>query len=390
MGTRAKKPAGFSIWEGWGDALDLEPKSYPGQAARYMYEEVIDGVRLMVKFKWLAQEPNKVENILKRAERARRYGCKVHLVIDWFEEATGPGTYHKRMWKPPTTKMQGLVMEAIRIFDPEIIEVCNEPYYVKGGKYSAADYVPDVTNFVIAAERANYRGKILASGSRESVGWKIVDGWEWHAKRWERGMLEGKHSLVLHQLTDPNDVYDELTQYFHQGKAIGYQWPVYESEFSGVGTETHINSSLGAELTMAGYFAAKHKKFPICYLTMGGYNKDFGKSRDDGGWGMHTDLINDSGLISEAGLSMASEEGAPPFVLIKNGNGEPPPPPPPNGGPGWHTISGVKGDLKFTTTMAQAALGAINSGGNHFPVSQVACMPQELAYVKAELERILT
>ena len=135
-------------------------------------------------------------------------------------------------------------------------------------------------------------------------------------------MFEGKHSLVLHNIKDPDAVYEELIDSFYQGKAVGYQWPVFESEFSGVGKVANTNSSLGAELTMAGYHAAKDKKFPLCYLTMGGEHAGFGNP-DAGAWGMHTDLINRDGKLSLSALALAEAEEAPEFEFE-----EAPPPPP--------------------------------------------------------------
>ena len=79
-------------------------------------------------------------------------------------------------------------------------------------------------------------------------------------------------------------------------------------------------------------------------------------------------------------------EGDPPG----NGNGGPPPPPPPpsNGG-GWHTIVMDKAHLKFRDAEAVEALKIINDGGNHLPIHEVAFLPEELAEIKYELERIV-
>ena len=324
-GKRATKPAGFSLRECWGGALDFDPSSPRGQAAAYMYKYVFDGVRIMIKFEEWATMPQAVSVIRHRIERARLYGMDIHLVIDWFKVATGPGSYHKGMWKPSRHEMTRMVAGMIDEFDPDIVEVCNEPYYVKGGKYTAKQYVKDVTDYVTAAEDANFKGKILASGPRQEVGWKIKDGWEWHAKRWERGMLEGKHTLVLHNLKYPAEVATALTENFHNGKAIGYQWPVYESEYSGVGRTYSTDTIKGADMTMAGYYAAVNKRFPLCYLTMGGNWDGFGNPSPSG-WGMQTDLINKHGKLSKTAKALAEAEGAPPFEP-NGGNGGPPPDP---------------------------------------------------------------
>jgi hypothetical protein len=327
--TRAKKPAGFSLWECWGDALDLDPESPPGQAARYMYKEVFDGVRLMMKFKWFMNGGEQLAKMMHRIERARYYGLKIHLVADWFDESTGPNTYHAKMWKPDHKTMQKEVEKMCRVFKPAILEVCNEPYHIHGkrvGHYPEGEYVKDVSAFVRGARKAKFQGKILASGTRKEVGWKITKGWEWHAERWEKGMLEGKHSLVLHEAMDEEDIIEGLTGKFYEGKAIGYQWPIYESEFSPVARHTHIDTHHGAKLAVAGVKAAMEKQFPLCFLTMGGYNDDFGRSKADGGWGMHTDLINNRGELSKAARAIAEEMGAPEFVL--QDDTDPPPPPP--------------------------------------------------------------
>lgn len=327
--TRAKKPAGFSLWECWGDALDLDPKSHAGQAARYMYEEVFDGVRIMMKFKWFMEKTKELQIMNRRIARARSYGLKLHLCADWFEAADGPKSYHRRMWKPDHATMQDEVMRMCKQYEPDILEVCNEPYHLAGkrvGAYPEEEYVKDVNSFVRGARAANYKGKILASGTRPEVGWKIKNGWEWHAERWEKGMLEGKHTLVLHDVLAPWAIRDTLIGKFHQGKAIGYQWPVYESEFSPVGRHTHINTPRGAQLALAGVKAAMEKQFPLCFLTMGGYNEDFGRSKADGGWGMRTDLINSKGQLSEAAKEIAQLLGAPEFRL-QDDTGPPPPPP---------------------------------------------------------------
>ena len=386
-GKRASKPAGFSLRECWADALDFDPTSARGQAAAYMYRYVMDGVRIMLKFEEWDHMPARVEVIRRRIARARSYGCDIHLCIDWFKVATGPGSYHKGMWKPSTNTMIDMVAEMLDEFEPDIVEVCNEPYYVKGGKYTAKQYVNDVTAYVLACEEVNFKGKVLASGTRQEVGWKIEDGWEWHAKRWERGMLEGKHTLVLHELKTPAQVRSALIDGFHNGKAVGYQWPVYESEYSGVGRSYSTDSVAGAEMTMAGYHAARDKRFPLAYLTMGGGWDGYGDPSPSG-WRMQTDLINKHGELSLSAKMLAAAENAPPFVLDPP-DIEPPPPPPPGGGGGWHSIVTDNAHLKFTNPMAKAALAVINSGDNHFPVSEVALGPSELAALQRQLTRIV-
>jgi hypothetical protein len=300
-----------------------------------MYEEVFDGVRIMMKFKWFMEKPKEFEVMNRRIARARSYGLKLHLCADWFEAASGPNSYHKGMWKPDHATMQDEIMRMCKQYQPDILEVCNEPYHLAGkkvGAYPEEEYVKDVTTFVRGARAANYKGEILASGTRPDVGWSIKKGWEWHADRWERGMLEGKHTLVLHGAVTPEMVRDELIGKFHEGRAIGYQWPIYESEFSPVGRHTHIDTPQGAKLALAGVKAAMEKQFPLCFLTMGGYNENFGRSKADGGWGMHSDLINSKGQLSEAAKEIAKLLGAPTFHL-QDDTGPPPPPPDDNTDP---------------------------------------------------------
>ena len=112
-GKRASKPAGFSLRECWADALDFDPTSARGQAAAYMYRYVMDGVRIMLKFEEWDHMPARVEVIRRRIARARSYGCDIHLCIDWFKVATGPGSYHKGMWKPSTNTMIDMVAEML-------------------------------------------------------------------------------------------------------------------------------------------------------------------------------------------------------------------------------------------------------------------------------------
>ena len=69
--------------------------------------------------------------------------------------------------------------------------------------------------------------------------------------------------------------------------------------------------------------------------------------------------------------------------------GPPPPPPPPSNGGGWHTIVMDKAHLKFRDAEAVEALKIINDGGNHLPIHEVAFLPEELAEIKYELERIV-
>lgn len=65
------------------------------------------------------------------------------------------------------------------------------------------------------------------------------------------------------------------------------------------------------------------------------------------------------------------------------------PPLPPSGKPGWHSIETDNAHLKFTNSMAAASLSIINRGGNHFPVSEVALPPGELAALQRELLKIV-
>jgi hypothetical protein len=306
MGTRAKKPAGFSLWECWGEALDLDPKSPAGQAAAHMYKHVFDGVRLMIKFQEFYNKGPMRKQIDDRVRRAREYDLKVLLVIDWFNVATGPKDYHKSIHIPVSKDLPRLVSQIITYYKPDMVEVCNEPNYHKGHKTNAKEYSDRVSLFVEGAARAGFKGPMLCTGTRKDLGWSVKDGWEWHATRHPGGMLEGKHSLVLHELETPEQVRDGLIGDIPNGKAVGYQWPLFESEFSGVGRRWDTDSVHGAQMTMAGYQACKDKSMPLCYLTMGGWNNDFDDTTT-GPWRMRTGLIDVKGRLSTSALALCTK-----------------------------------------------------------------------------------
>ena len=68
------------------------------------------------------------------------------------------------------------------------------------------------------------------------------------------------------------------------------------------------------------------KRVPVGWLTMGGSNPDFG---GEGGWGMHTQLVNSLGEVSLSGQELLRFLGKPQYDgdIV-----DPPEEPPSNGG----------------------------------------------------------
>ena len=310
-------PLGHQVWECWGGALQL-PDGAARDAARYLYKSrLLTGVRIMAKFWEFDRDKERYRRLtVDRAEIARSLGLKVQLSIDWHNTATGPSDYHKSRHFP--ANVPNAVASMLRDVEPDEVEVCNEPYYLKGSKaMEMKQYLGLFNQFAEGARRANWDGLIIATQDypgdhpegRDNGNFKY-DSWIWHGN-WDN-CAESRHSWVLEpRSTDPQIFYEQILKSLDNPRrwAVGWHWPVWENEHSPLGRQVHINTDLGARMCLASWNAYSFKRCPWAFLTMGGTLRDFGT---DGSWGMHTDLINDRGefslgckaLMRKAGVSV--------------------------------------------------------------------------------------
>jgi len=288
---RPKNPAGFEIYECWGEFLDTQ-----NRMALALFEDCFDGVRIMAKFDEYFNQPQTFAKWVRRAEIAKQMGKKIHLCIDWHNTATGPNDYHDYVQRPTLNKLAKAVGAIIKEFpNASIVEVANEPYYVQNAqqRITIKEYHPLVLAYIDGCSIGNHKGILLASqsskGKWNKPGNKVEDGWEWSDTRWQPGMWEGLHTAVLHTHTTPNDLIAALTDHWYQGKAIGYQHEIYESELAPTGKLLKTNTTAGAQMYSAVLNMARQERLPICFLTIDGRSPNFGAS---GNWPGAMGLVN--------------------------------------------------------------------------------------------------
>lgn len=377
---------GFMIYEVWADALLLPKDSPAWGAAQHLYLNVFDGVRIMSKFEEYEKHPDRYQRYtIDKARQARVLGLEVMLCLDWHNTAGSQSGYHAYRYIPDNLSTQ--VAAIIRDVKPDIVQVANEPYHMKGNQKDLRtnEYANYVYQYVKGMRAAGFEGLLVCEQSRDDRG-DLHDAWEWHVD-WDY-CANGKHRYprVLHEFKTAEAVLAELNgnPWASRNRPVGYKWPIFQDEFSSCGRGIHVNSKEGAKAMRLSLEFFKRKKVPFAWLIMGGGTPDFG----GGSWRMHTDLINNRGEVSLAGQEMLKFLGKPQYDGDPVDPPPPPPPPPPNGG-GWHSIETRRSVLKFNTATAQLALDEINAGNNHITITQVALYPEELAQVKRDLERIL-
>ena len=303
MQGKVGKPLGFGLWECWGGFLSL-PSGLARDASLWYAEEVLHGVRLMVKFEEWETRPGRISKLVERAELLDSMGLDLHLVIDWWNiNDVGPSLYHKTSYIPKD--INAAIRGIMGTFNnPGIVEVCNEPYHKKGDKnwLSTHDYRGHVDRYVGALHRTGWDGLLVATQTHNHK--NVAKGWEWHIRH--NKCAEGRHTAVLHDYTTPLGLAEALfPKEYPRSVGVGWHWPFWETEFSPVGRHTNINSLQGGRLMEAGIKVAKQRKFPLTLLTMGGTNESFGNES----WGMHTDLVNTKGKFSDGARVAAAMVG---------------------------------------------------------------------------------
>jgi hypothetical protein len=301
---RAKNPYGFELWETWANALGWE-SSKRKDTAFWLYRNAIHGVRMMVKFTDYINQDDMYVELLRRHAIAKSLGLKTLLVIDWFNRATNRQTYHRNTIFPPD--IPKAVRDIVRDFEPDKVEVCNEPYYCKNKsqRVGIAEYRDKVGEYLEGLDRARFLGEVFAhqSGSefKKYPNESPYDGWE-HEHWWPHGMVEGKHSAILHRHATLEQLIQAVGGSWHNGKAVGWKHPIFETELSVNGNVTKDYDIQGFNMNSAFVKWAKSKKLPFAYLIMGG---------DSGGgeWGMWTRLVDEHGDITQGALGVLDAMG---------------------------------------------------------------------------------
>lgn len=338
----------------------------------------------MSKFEEYEKHPDLYRrNTLGKAAMARELGLEVMLCLDWHNTASGQSSYHEYRYLP--RDLPRAVETIIGDVRPDVVQVANEPYYVKNGsKMTTEKYAGYVHDYVKGMKKAGFRGLMVANQSEKDRG-DLRKAWEWHVD-WDY-CAEGKHRdpRVLHTCKTADCVIDGLNSnaWATRSKPRGWKWPVFQDEFSSCGKGIHSNTIEGGAAMLVSLDFFKRKRVPFAWLTMGGTNIHFG---GEGGWGMHTQLVNSLGEVSISGREMLAFLGKPQYDDVVDPPVDPPDDPP--GTPGWYTVNMDNAYLKFTGTEKDAALAVINAGGNHVPIHSVAFEPQELQELKLKLERL--
>jgi hypothetical protein len=324
---------GFQIWEVWGHALLLPKDSKAWGAAKHLYEHAIYGVRIMSKFEEFEKNPYLYQiHTIEKAQRARELGKKVMLCLDWHNTTSGSSGYHQSRYIPQNLAKQ--VERIIRDVKPDVVQVANEPYHIKKGKdLTTKQYAAYVYKYIKGMKAAGFNGLMVAEQSSGDNG-DMHDAWEYHVyhnpdnpgaliENWDY-CAEGKHRLprVLHDWKTANHVVMDLNSnaWADRNKPVGWHWPIFQDEFSACGTGIHVDTPEGAKAMRMSLDFFKREKAPFAWLTMGGTSKTFG---GEGGWGMHTQLVNSEGKVSESGQAMLRFLGKPQY----DGNPVDPPPP---------------------------------------------------------------
>ena len=190
---------GFQIWEVWGDALLLPKDSAAWGACKHLYKHCIHGVRIMAKFEEYVNNGERFEELtLGKVMVARELGLKVMLCIDWHNVTHDSAGYHTSRWFPKD--IPKCVEAMVELIGPDVVQVANEPYYLKKGKdLTTAQYADYVYQYVEGLKKARWQGLLVAEQTR--AGEQVAKGWEWHVE-WDY-CAEGKHRLprVLHDWT---------------------------------------------------------------------------------------------------------------------------------------------------------------------------------------------
>ena len=158
---------GFKIYEVWADALLLPPESAAWEAALHMYVHCFDGVRIMSKFEEFEKHPDRYQrNTIEKARVAKNLNLEVMLCLDWHNTAGSASGYHEYRYIPNNLKTQ--VAAIIRDVKPDIVQVANEPYYIKKGKrLNLAEYAYYVYEYVKGMKAAGFKGLMVAEQSSD-------------------------------------------------------------------------------------------------------------------------------------------------------------------------------------------------------------------------------
>ena len=304
------QPLGHRLIEGgWGASLLLDGAA--GEASDYLHTHLFDGVRVMAKpWEYVHNRARFDSHTMARVRVAKALGVKIQLSIDIHNSADNQGGYHNKRQIP--SNFARVLKEIILEIGPDSIEVINEPYALTdqagpgdyGRRLTIGQYKNDFFNvYAEAAQQANWNGLFLAwqdhtdqSRHPPTPGNFRNDSWIWHGE-WD-DCAEVLHDFVLDaRSTDPVLFYQQIKDKMDNPRrwAVGWRWPIFQNEHSSVGRQVHINTNLGARMCEASWSAYKSEKCPWGFLTIGGGTPDFG---GEGGWGMHTDLINNRGEFS--------------------------------------------------------------------------------------------
>jgi len=315
---RAKKPYGFELWEGWADALGWED-SPRRDMAFWLYQNAITGVRIMVKFADI--DDHWYDKVLRKHEIAKGLGLETMLCIDWFNRAGGPGSYHRDLERPRLSRIPSRVRNMLVDFKPDMVEVCNEPYYAKRqqDRVNHDEYRSFVEAYVEGCDMANYDGIVVASQPNEKFTkpGDVHDAWVWHVN-WPK-MLEGDHSAVLHDCSTLQCL-TNLVDDWQGGRPIGYVHQHFETECTPLGRATADSDPHAYTISRQFTEWAMGKKLPYCWLAMGG-------SPPNEAWDISTRLITENGILTNAAIGVLDAMG----IDIPDNPGPPDPPDPPSG-----------------------------------------------------------
>jgi hypothetical protein len=233
---------------GWGESLDLDRSTPGGAATEWLCRNVIDFMRLMVKFEEFDKHPEEYDFSVEQFALARELGVQTVLVTDIFNRAKSKSEYHRYVYLP--TDMRASVGRMIADTQPDMIQVCNEPW--SGYRnLTHREYRDFVHAHVLAAKDEGWTGLIVAEQPRSEYPGKVGESWVWSVSpehgtepdfHWEN-CAEGTHkwderdadgslvkswSSMVHEIPSAARLRDIVSSmlFLHKYRPVGWHWPV--------------------------------------------------------------------------------------------------------------------------------------------------------------------
>ena len=332
----------YGIGECWGDFLKIINSEGEPRLLRDRLEElavnVLGHVRIMVKFEDVSLKGPQIirSEIDDMVQTAQELGLYVNICTDWHNKAGGPGSYHQSLDEKVLNNyslMQDLVEAILEELQPDMLQVCNEPFYRKKSLPPLTEdlYAEYVEAHVRALKSNGDRSILLIADSPYSTPTRDpFKSWVFRTHKanplelsktvtWDK-CAESLHVYYVGDWEKPSAITSTMVHSLPDAKSLsftmhscfwlrdrdncGVMFPVFHDEVSPVGKVNHINSPTGYAMTKVMLDIFTEKNIPCTWLSLGGTNPWWGQEPGTSGWGLNTDMINSKGELSLGGIAV--------------------------------------------------------------------------------------